>query len=298
MSWILFAVIIAVLLSLDLFVFHKKGHVVSFKEALLWSVVWIALALIFNTYVYFSRGHEAGINFLTGYLIEKSLSVDNLFVFLLIFEYFNTPQTALHKVLFWGVLGAIFFRALFILLGVGIIRIFHPIIYLFGLFLIISGLKFAFQKKKNINPEKNLLFRLFRRLVPMTEHYDEDHFFIRRGHRLLATPLAVVLLTIETSDIIFSIDSIPAILAITLDPFIVFTSNIFAILGLRSLFFLLAGTLKFFRFLHYGISLILVFVGIKMLLSDFFKIPALFALAIIAIILFVSILASLLIEKK
>lgn len=297
-AWIIFSVCILTLLALDLFVFHKNAHVVAFKEAAIWSAVWIGVALVFNVYVYYLMGREAAINFLTGYLIEKSLSVDNLFVFILIFNYFQTPSTSLHKVLFWGILGAIVTRALFILLGLSLVQAFHPIIYLFGLFLIFTGIKLGFQKDKEIHLEKNWMLRFVKRLLPMTQEYTVDHFWIRKGGRVLFTPLFLVLLVIESTDIIFAIDSIPAILAITYDPFIVFTSNIFAVLGLRSLFFLLSGSLQLFRFLHYGISTILVFVGFKMLTSSLWPIPPFVALGVIAIILVVTILASILIKKN
>ena len=295
-AWIIFSVCILTLLALDLFVFHKKAHVVALKEAAIWSGVWIGLALVFNVYVYYLMGREAAVNFLTGYLIEKTLSVDNLFVFILIFNYFHTPSTSMHKVLFWGILGAIITRALFIVLGLSLVQAFHPIIYLFGLFLIFTGIKLGFQKDKEIHLEKNWALRLVQRFLPMTHEYDGDHFWIRKEGRVLFTPLCLVLLVIESTDIIFAIDSIPAILAITYDPFIVFTSNIFAVLGLRSLFFLLSGSMQLFRFLHYGISCILVFVGFKMLTSSFWPIPPFAALGVIAIILTVTILASILIK--
>jgi tellurite resistance protein TerC len=272
--------------------------VISFKEALTWSGIWIALALLFNLYLYFTMGSEAAVNFLTGYLIEKTLSVDNLFVFLFIFDYFQTPESSLHKVLFWGVFGAIFTRALFILLGVTLVSYFHPIIYLFGLFLVVTGIRLGFGKTKKIDPENNFLLKLSRRFLPVTQEYSEDRFFIRKNSQIFATPLWIVLLSIEATDIIFAIDSIPAILAITYDPFIIYTSNIFAILGLRSLYFLLAGSLKLFRHLHYGISVILVFVGMKMLLSDILKIPPWIALGVICAILVITILASILIKRK
>lgn len=293
-AWLIFGICILTLLALDLFVFHRKAHVVAFKEALIWSAVWIGLALLFNVYIYFEMGREAAINFLTGYLIEKTLSIDNLFVFILIFGYFQTPATSQHKVLFWGILGAIITRALFIVMGLALVQYFHPIIYLFGLFLVITGIRFGFKRTEEIHPDKNVLITLFRRFFPVTPNYVEDRFFIVKESRLWLTPLCLVLLAIETTDIVFAIDSIPAILAITYDPFIVFTSNIFAILGLRSLFFLLAGSLKLFRYLHYGISAILVFVGAKMLLSDLFPLSPLISLGVVLLILAASILASLL----
>ncbi len=297
-AWIIFSVCILTLLALDLLVFHKKAHVVAFKEAAIWSGVWIGLALLFNVYVYYLMGREAAVNFLTGYLIEKTLSIDNLFVFLLIFNYFQTPSTSMHKVLFWGILGAIITRALFIVLGLSLVQAFHPIIYLFGLFLIYTGIKLGFQKDKKVHLEKNWILRLVQRFLPMTKEYAEDHFWIRKGGRVLFTPLCLVLLVIESTDIIFAIDSIPAILAITYDPFIVFTSNIFAILGLRSLFFLLSGSMQLFYYLHYGISCILVFVGFKMLSSSFLPISPFVALGVISIILVVTILASILNKRN
>jgi len=297
-AWIIFNIIILSILFIDLLVFHKKARTVSYKEAFIWSGIWISVALVFNAYIYFSRGSEPAINFLTGYLIEKSLSIDNLFVFLMIFNYFQTPETSLHKVLFWGVLGAIATRALFIFLGLALIQMFHPIIYLFGIFLVITGFRLIFKTNKKVNPEKNLLLKISRLLIPVTKEYKDDCFFVRKNSKIFSTPLWIVLLSIETTDIIFSIDSIPAILAITNDPFIVYTSNIFAILGLRALFFLLAQSLKLFKYLHYGISIVLIFVGIKMLFSDLLKISSFIALGIVFVVLFLSILASLLLRKS
>lgn len=298
LGWVIFNIVVLSILALDLLVFHKRSHVVSFKEALTWSGVWIVLALLFNVYIYFAIGKVSAINFLTGYLIEKTLSIDNLFVFLLIFNYFQTPESSMHKVLFWGILGAIVTRALFIFLGVTLVSKFHPIIYVFGVFLIISGIKLGFEKNKKIHPEKNLLLKLSRYFLPVTKEYVNDHFFVKIDTRLFATPLWVVLLSIETTDIIFAIDSIPAILAITYDPFIVYTSNIFAILGLRALFFLLSGSLKLFKYLHYGICAILVFVGLKMLFSDLFYIPPLIAFAIVFLFITLAIVSSIFLQRK
>jgi tellurite resistance protein TerC len=290
--WVLFNIFILCVLALDLFVFHRKPHEVSFKEALIWSGLWIALALLFNLYIYHAMGQEAALNFLTGYLIEKSLSLDNLFVFLLIFKYFKTPATSLHKVLFWGILGAIITRAAFIFLGLTVVEIFHPIIYAFGLFLIFTGVKLWMGKGREIDPEKNLLIRGFRKCFPVTADYTQDRFFIIEHSKIVLTPLFLVLIAIESTDILFAIDSIPAILAITFDPFIVYTSNIFAILGLRSLFFLLVKSLNQFTYLHYGISTILIFVGLKMLLADFWTLSPLWSLGIILLILLISLLLS------
>jgi tellurite resistance protein TerC len=290
--WIAFNIFVLAMLALDLGVFHRRAHVVKIKEALAWSAFWIALALIFNLVVYFWRGPETALEFLTGYLIEKSLSLDNLFVFLLIFSYFRVPPLYQHKILFWGILGALIMRAVFILTGITLIQEFHWVIYIFGGFLILSGIKMGLQKDKEIHPERNPVLRLFRRFMPVTDGYKDKKFFIKRAGRYLATPLFVVLLVIETTDVIFAVDSIPAILAITLDPFIVYTSNVFAILGLRALYFALAGLMRLFHYLHYGLSAILVFVGIKMLLAEIYKIPVAIALGVVASILLISVIAS------
>jgi tellurite resistance protein TerC len=296
--WIFFNIFVLAMLALDLGVFHRKAHVIKIKEALVWSAVWVTLALLFNLGIYFWRGPETALEFLTGYLIEKSLSVDNIFVFLLIFSYFGVPSLHQHKVLFWGILGALIMRAVFIATGITLIEKFHWIIYVFGAFLILTGIRMALQKDRKINPEKNPVLRLFRRWAPVTEDYVEDRFFAKRAKRYLATPLFIVLLVIETTDVIFAVDSIPAILAITLDPFIVYTSNVFAILGLRALYFAVAGILGLFHHLHYGLSAVLVFVGIKMLVADFYKIPISIALSVVAGILLISVMASILDKKK
>lgn len=297
-GWLLFVFIVALVLALDLFVFNKRAHLISFKEALAWSGVWIFLALLFDLYIFWSSGHEAAINFLTGYLIEKTLSIDNLFVMLLIFRYFQIPERMWHSVLFWGILGAIVTRALFLYLGLTLVTFFHPIIYFFGALLIFSGYKFAMQKKKKFSYEKNLAVRLSSMCFPVDERTELESFFVKKKGKIYATPLWVALLSIEAADLLFAIDSIPAILAITYDPFIVYTSNIFAILGLRALFFLLARSLSRFRYLHYGISLILIFVGLKMLLSAYVQMLPLMALGVVLLILLLSILASLLLEKR
>ena len=292
--WVAFNVFVLAMLALHLGVFHRKAHEVRLREALIWSAVWIGLALLFNVGVYFWRGSETALQFLTGYLIEKSLSVDNIFVFLMLFSYFRVPAAYQHKVLFWGILGALIMRAIFIAAGIALIQKFHWVIYIFGAFLILTGIKMAWQKGKEIHPERNPVLRLFRRLMPVTDGYEEDRFFIRRNGRRFATPLFVVLLLVETTDLIFAVDSIPAILAITLDPFIVYTSNVFAILGLRALYFALAGIMQLFHYLHYGLSGILVFVGLKMMLADVYKIPVGIALAVVAGILVVSVVCSVL----
>jgi len=293
-----FNIFVLVMLALDLGVFHRKAHVIKIKEALIWSAAWITLALLFNLGVYFWRGPETALEFFTGYLIEKSLSVDNIFVFLLIFSYFGVPPLYQHKVLFWGILGALIMRAVFIAMGITLIEKFHWTIYLFGAFLILIGMKMAVQKERKIQPERNPLLRLFRRWVPVTEDYAEGRFVVKRAGSYLATPLFIVLVAVETTDIIFAVDSIPAILAITLDPFIVYTSNVFAILGLRALYFALAGVMELFHHLHYGLSAVLVFVGIKMLITDLYKIPVSIALSVVAGILLISVMASIFDKKK
>jgi tellurite resistance protein TerC len=279
------------MLVLDLGVFHRRAHTVKFREALAWSVAWIALAGIFAVVIFFWHGRTPALEFVTGYVIELSLSVDNLFVFLLIFRFFQVPAIHQHKVLFWGILGALIMRAIFIAAGVGLILRFHWIIYVFGAFLVYSGIKLFFQEEAEIHPEKNPILRLFRRWVPVTDDYVGNKFFVRNPG-LYATPLFVVLLVVETTDLLFAVDSIPAILAITRDAFIVYTSNVFAILGLRSMYFALAGMMEMFRYLHYGLSLVLVFVGAKMLLSHYFEIPTHLALAAVAGVLAISVIAS------
>ena len=295
--WILFNVFVVAMLVLDLGVFHRKSHTVKYREALIWSVVWIALALIFAVVIYFWHGRTPSLEFVTGYVIELSLSVDNLFVFLLIFRYFQVPPGHQHKVLFWGILGALIMRAIFIAAGVGLIQRFHWVVYVFGAFLVYSGFKLLRQGEAEIHPEKNPVLRLFRRLVPVTKDYEGDRFFVRRPG-LLATPLLVVLVVVETTDLLFAVDSIPAILAITRDAFIVYTSNVFAILGLRSMYFALAGMMEMFRFLHYGLSVVLMFVGSKMLLSHYYEVPTVVALGAVAGILLLSVGASLIRPKS
>jgi tellurite resistance protein TerC len=272
--------------------------VVRFKEALGWCAVWVTLALLFNLGVYFWRGQERALEFLTGYLIEYSLSVDNIFIFLLIFSYFRVPPLYRHKVLFWGILGALIMRAVFIVAGVTLIRQFHWVTYLFGAFLVLTGIKMALQEEKEIHPEKNPLLKVVRKVTPVTHDYVEGRFFINKVGKYLATPLFIVLLVVETTDLVFAVDSIPAILAITLDPFIVYTSNVFAILGLRSLYFAVAGFMELFHYLHYGLSAILVFVGAKMLLANVYKIPVTIALCVIVAILATAVIASLVRPRK
>ncbi len=298
LSWIGFNIFVLAMLTLDLGVFHRKSHAVKVKEAIAFSAVWIGLALLFNLGIYFWRGSETALLFLTGYLLEKSLSVDNIFVFLLIFRYFRVPALNQHKVLFFGIFGALIQRAIFIAAGISLIRNFHWIIYLFGAFLILTGIKMALQKDKELHPERNPVIKLFRRFMPVTDGYEGSKFFARKTGNYFATPLFIVLLVIETTDIVFALDSIPAILAITTDPFIVYTSNVFAILGLRALYFALAGVMELFHYLHYGLSSILVFVGAKMLISGLYKVPVEVALVVIASILIISIIASIIRPHK
>ena len=296
--WILFVVTFVAAISLDLFVFQRKAHVIPVKEALKLVAFWVSLALIFNVIVYFTRGPAKGVEFLTAYLIEYSLSVDNLFVFLAIFTYFSVPREAERKVLLWGILGAVFFRAIFIFAGIALVNKFHFLIYILGLVLVYTAIKLVTQKDKEIHPEDNPLVRFARKLFRVEPQYDGVRFFKKKDGLLYATPLFIVLLSIETMDVMFAIDSVPAVLGITLDPFIVYSSNMFAILGLRALFFALAGLFHLFRFLIYGLSIILGFVGIKMLIIDFYKIPTLLSLGVVFFFIAASIIASILIPKK
>jgi tellurite resistance protein TerC len=294
--WVAFNVFVLGVLVLDLAVFHRKAHTVSLREALGWSVVWVALALIFNAGIYYYAGQEKALEFLTGYLIEKALSVDNLFVFIMIFSYFSVPAMYHHRVLFWGILGALVMRAIFIAGGVALLNSFHWMVYVFGGFLILTGIRMLFAGDQKVDPEKNPVVRLLRRVIPVTPEYKGQRFFVRDRGRLWATPLLLVLVVVETTDLIFAVDSIPAILAITTDPFIVYSSNVFAILGLRALYFLLAGILDKFHYLKVGLSLVLCFVGAKMMLVDFYKMPIGLSLGVIAGILALSMLASVVIK--
>ncbi len=296
--WIGFHLFIFFMLALDLGVFHKQTHKVPVKEAVIWSAVWITLAILFNLFIYFEFGKIRAFEFLTGYVIEYSLSVDNIFVFILIFSYFSVKGQYQHKILFWGILGALIMRAVFIVAGVAMINRFHWIIIIFGGFLVFTGMKMLFQKETEVDPEKNFVVRFFRKFLPVSESLHGDKLFIRQNHKLYATPLFLVLLIIESSDLIFAMDSIPAVLAISKSTFIVYTSNIFAILGLRSLYFAIAGIMGYFRYLKVGLAFVLTFVGMKMLLAYFLiDIPILLSLAVIISILLVSILASVLIKK-
>jgi tellurite resistance protein TerC len=296
--WVLFNAFVLLMLALDLGVFHKKLHVVSVKEALTWSGIWIFLALCFNGFIYYAFGETKAMEFFTGYVIEKALSVDNIFVFVLIFTYFQIPSIYQHKVLFWGIIGALIMRVIFIFAGVALLEKFHWTIYIFGAILILTGIKMLTDKDKKMEPEKNPVIKLFRKFIPTTNELHGDKFFIKENHKSVATPLFVSLMMIEITDLIFAVDSIPAILAVTQDHFIVYTSNVFAILGLRSLYFALSNIIERFKYLAVGLAIILVFVGIKMVLIDFYKIPIHFSLLIIFTIIVLSVVISLMKTKK
>ena len=283
-AWLGFVVFLVIMLALDLGIFNKSSHEIHYKEALLFSGIWISLAILFNVGVFHFLGKEKGLEFLTGYLLEYSLSVDNIFVFILLLSYFNVPKKYQHKVLFWGIIGAIIMRAFLIIIGATLIIKFHWIIFIFGAFLVISGVKMAFSDNDKKEPEKNIIVKIFKKIFPVSDRYEKDKFFVRHKAGLLATPLFIVLIIIETSDLVFAFDSIPAILAITQDTFIVFTSNAFAILGLRSLYFALSGIMDKFRFLKYGLSLILVFIGVKMLISGVYEINIITSLLVIVLV--------------
>jgi len=306
--WVLFNAFVLTMLVLDLGVFHRKAHAVRFREALAWTVVWIGLAATFAVLVY-HFGHlmtgnwakpnrQLALEFMTGYLIEESLSVDNLFVFLLIFRHFAVPRQNQHKVLFWGILGALIMRAIFIATGVTLMRRVHWIIYVFGAFLVYTGAKLAAHREIKISPRDSWVLKQFRRYVRVTHDYKDDRFFEHNQHGWSATPLALVLVLVETTDVLFATDSIPAVLAVTQDPFIVYTSNVFAVLGLRSLYFALAGMMELFHYLHYGLSVILIFIGVKMLISHYYEMPIHVALGVVAVVLAVSIGASIVFPKK
>ncbi len=289
--WVLFNLFVLAMLALDLGLLNRRGHRIRFREALAWSGAWIALAGVFAVLVLFWRGHGPALQFVTGYVIELSLSVDNLFVFLIIFRYFKVPDEHQHRVLYWGILGALIMRAIFILAGVTLIRRFEWITYLFGAFLVYSGFKLLRQGETEIHPDKNPVLRLFRNAFPVSSDYEGGSFFVQRAG-LYATPLFIVLLVIETTDVLFAVDSIPAVLAISRDAFIVYTSNVFAILGLRSMYFALAGLMEVFQYLHYGVSVVLIFIGAKMLSSHYAEIPTIWALGIVLLVLVVSVVAS------
>ncbi len=292
--WMLFGLFLVGMLALDLGVFHRKAKVIEPREALLWSGIWIAIAIGFSGLIFASRGTQAGTEFLTGYMIEKSLSIDNVFVFALIFAYFKVPAAYQYRLLFWGVIGALLMRAALIASGSALLSNFHWVIFIFGGFLVISGIRMAFHDETKADPEKNPVVRLFKRFVPTTDEYDGQKFFTRKYGKLLATPLLTVLVAVEATDLVFAVDSIPAIFAVTDEPFIVFTANALAVLGLRALYFALAGIMHRFEYLKFGLSVVLVFVGAKMLASDVYHMPALFSLAVVLSILTAAVGASLL----
>jgi tellurite resistance protein TerC len=291
--WILFNLFVLGMLALDLGILQRPGHEVKAREALAWTFAWIGLAGAFAVLIYLRYGHATAVEFVTGYVIELSLSVDNLFIFLLIFRYFRVAADHQHKVLFWGIVGALMMRGVFIVVGIGLIRNFHWITYIFGALLVYSGIKLFRQQDAGIEPENNPVLRLFRRWARVTQDYEGNKFVVRRAG-LYATPLLAVLVVVETTDLLFAIDSIPAVLAITLKPFIVYTSNVFAVLGLRSMYFVLAAMMELFHYLHYGLAVVLIFIGAKMMASNYYQIPTGVALGVVAGVLLVSVLASLL----
>ncbi len=295
--WIIFNAFVLIMLALDLGVFHRKIHEVSVKEALTWTFVWIFLAMIFNAIIYFWKGQQQALEYFTGYLVEKALSVDNIFVFIMVFTYFQIPTKYQHKILFWGIIGALIMRVIFIFAGVALLEKFHFTIYIFGALLIFTGIKMFNHSNAKINPDKNPVLKFVKKLIPVTQTLHEDKFFTKIDGKRTATPLFLVLILIETADLIFAVDSIPAILAITQDQFIVYTSNVFAILGLRSLYFALAGVVHRFWLLSYGLAIVLIFVGIKMVIIDFYKIPIEWSLLFIAVIITASIFLSLRFKK-
>ena len=292
--WIVFAVTTAAALVIDLSVFHRKNHTIGLREALLESAAWISVSLLFNLWLYYSQGPQVGVEFLTGYLVEKSLSVDNIFVFLLIFQSVHVPAQSQHKVLFLGVLGALVMRAIFVLAGVGLLQSFHAVLYVFGALLLLTGLKMFWPSKRVVRPDRNPLVLMARRIIPVSERFEGECFFVKRAGKWIATPLFLALVAVEAMDIVFAVDSVPAVLAITRNAFIVYSSNVFAILGLRALYFALADLLPRFRFLHQGLAAILVFVGAKMTLSEWFPVTAPISLGVIVGILAVTVAASLL----
>ncbi len=297
-AWLAFGAIIAVLLVMDMKVFHRKSQTITIKQSLLWTAFWITLALLFNLGLWLWRGSDPALNYLTCYLIEKSLSVDNLFVFLMVFSFFSVPLAYQHKVLFWGVIGAIVLRLGFIEVGAELLERFDWAFYVFGALLVIAALRMAFQKEREMHPDKNPLLKLLRRFVGVTDCYDGDKFFIKQLGKRVATPLLIAVVVIETTDLVFALDSIPAAFSITTDKFIIYTSNIFAILGLRSLYFALAGIMPLFHYLKYGLVIILMFVGVKMLIEHFYKMPTAIALGVVVFVLFVAVIASVIRNRR
>jgi tellurite resistance protein TerC len=296
--WIMFGSAIIIALAFDLGVLHRRPHTIGLKEALIESAAWISVALLFNLWVYYDRGPQAGTEFLTAYLVEKSLSIDNIFIFLLIFRAFKIPSASQHRVLYYGIAGALVLRAVFILAGITLLQRFHPVVYFFGAILFITGLRMLLPRKRELHPENTWLVRMTRRLLPVVDNYDGQNFLMRRNGKWNATPLLLALVALEAMDIIFAVDSVPAVLAITRDTFIVYSSNVFAILGLRALYFALADILPRFRFLHQGLAAVILFVGTKMVSSDHFPISEIASLAVIAGILAVTVAASLLFPRR
>ncbi len=296
--WSGFTAAVVLLLAVDLIVFHHREHVIRFREALAWSLFWIALSVAFGIWLTWRFGHRPGLEYFAGYIVEESLSVDNLFVFLLLFRYFAVPQRFQHRVLFWGIFGAICTRALFILLGISLLTYVHWTIYVFGALLLFTGYRVLTHTAEQIHPERNPVVRLLRRVIPMTRGYHGKHFFAREEGRSMATPLLLVLVVIEVSDLIFAVDSVPAVLAVTRDPFIAFASNILAILGLRALYFIIADLLRRLEYLHIGLGLILIFVGLKMLASDLYEIPIGVSLLGIAVLIAIAVVASLAHQRR
>ena len=293
--WGVFGLLVSAMLALDLGILGGRDKTISIKEALVWSVIWVAVALAFNAGIYYFEGAESGLNFLAGYLIERALSLDNIFVFLVIFSYFKVSSLHQYKVIFWGIIGALVLRAVFIAAGIALIAKFHWLIYAFGALLVWTGIKMALCRGEEMDLEANPVVRFCRRFIPLTSGYEGDRFFVRREGKRLATPLFLVLLVVSVMDVVFAVDSVPAVFAITINPFIVFSSNVFAVLGLRALYFALAGLMQLFHYLHYGLAMILAFVGVKMLLTYFdLDIPVVTALGVLALILAVSVIASIL----
>jgi TerC family integral membrane protein len=296
--FIAFNIFVLLMLVLDLGVFHRKAHTVTIKEAAIWSIIWIILALLFNGGVFIVAGHTPGLEFSAGYLIERALSFDNIFVFLIILSFFGVPGHLQHRVLFWGIIGALITRSLFIAVGAALISRFEWVLYIFGAILVYSGIKMMFEKGTEVHPERNIFIRFAQKFLPLTSDYAPGTFTVRSGGKLFFTPLIVVLLAVETTDVIFAVDSIPAVFGVTRDPFIAYSSNIFAILGLRATYFLLAGVMDTFHYLSHGLSLVLLFIGVKMLLGEFVHIPVGVSLVVVAAILVIAIVASLLRNRR
>jgi len=296
--FVLFNLFILAMLVIDLGVFHRRAHTVTIKESLIWSIVWVVLALAFNAGVFIVAGRTPGLEFFAGYLIERALSFDNIFVFVIILSYFGVPSHLQHRALFWGIIGALITRSLFIAAGAALLGRFEWVLYIFGVILIYSGGKMMFEKGTEVHPERNIFIRAVQRVLPLTNSYETDGFTVRRGGKLFFTPLVVVVLALETTDVIFAVDSIPAVFGVTRDPFIAYSSNIFAILGLRATYFLLAGVMESFYYLSHGLSLVLVFIGVKMLLGAFVHIPIVVSLGVVVAILAVAVIASILRNRR